>query len=380
MPDVYNHFFELLRFALGTSDICPRIHLHEWQAVYQIAKKQTLTAFIGSALGKVKDDVLVENDADSREAFEDLMMEWTGEVVKTVRRNRKLNKDVIEEFQLLEGKGLECCLLKGQGNALLYPNPDARTPGDIDVWVRLKGKEITDHNIRQITRMVKRVKPDAKASYHHIDAPDMNGTPVEIHYRPHFLMSFLYNRRLQEYFRTHADSQFSHKVSLEDGKEIAVPTPEFNVIFQLSHIFNHLTHEGIGMRHIVDYYYVLQKLWEKPVDKDGLAKKLRSVGLYSFAASIMWILVEVLGMDKALAIVIPDKKCGRFVLQEILQGGNFGKFDDRSEVKYLDSPVKVQLRHIMRNLHMLQYFPGEALVEPFARGFFFFLRKRMNRY
>ena len=35
----------------------------------------------------------------------------------------------------LREDGLRCCILKGQGNALMYPNPYSRTPGDIDVWI-----------------------------------------------------------------------------------------------------------------------------------------------------------------------------------------------------------------------------------------------------
>ena len=36
-----------------------------------------------------------------------------------------------------------------------------------------------------------------------------------------------------------------------------IPTVEFNIIFQLTHIYSHLMNEGIGLRQLVDYYYVL---------------------------------------------------------------------------------------------------------------------------
>ena len=53
------------------------------------------------------------------------------------------------------------------------------------------------------------------------------------------------------------EEQFSHRVMLGEQGEIAIPTVEFNLIFQLTHIFSHLMNEGIGLRQLVDYYYVL---------------------------------------------------------------------------------------------------------------------------
>ena len=44
---------------------------------------------------------------------------------------------------------------------------------------------------------------------------------------------------------------------LGEQGEIAIPTVEFNLIFQLTHIYAHLMNEGIGLRQLLDYYYVL---------------------------------------------------------------------------------------------------------------------------
>lgn len=370
-------FFRLLRFALGNEADCPKMHLSEWQEMFQIAKKQAITGLIGSALRDIGGNVLIETDTKSQDAFTDLVMEWMGEVVKIARWNQKVNNDVIEEFRKLESKGLQCCLLKGQGNALMYPNHDSRTPGDIDVWVRFAHQANDDENIRRIIQFIKTECPDSKAAYHHIDAPDINGTPVEVHYRPQFMLSFVYNRRLQKYFAENMDEQFNHKVKFEKAM-IAVPTAEFNAVFQLSHIFNHLTHEGIGLRQLLDYYFVLNKLTKQSYDKYKLSKLLERLGLLKFACAIMWILVNKFSMDESFTITRMDERRGRFILNEIMQGGNFGKYDDRSEVKYYDHPLIVQYRHLVRNLHLLRYFLHEALIEPIGRGIMFLKKKKLN--
>ena len=41
----------------------------------------------------------------------------------------------------------------------------------------------------------------------------------------------------------------------------------------------------------------------------------------------MWILTEYFGMKHEKVLVPVDEKRGLFVLNEILQGGNFGKYD-----------------------------------------------------
>lgn len=312
----------------------------------------------------------------------DLIMDWMGEVVKIAHRNQKVNNDVIEEFRKLKSKGLQCCLLKGQGNALMYPNPNARTPGDIDVWVRPKDAANTDADIRKIIKMAKEVQPNSKASYHHIDIPDINCTPVEAHYRPQFLFSYWHNKHLQEYFNKHSDEQFNNKVKFGD-KEISVPTPEFNIVFQLSHIYNHLFHEGIGLRQIIDYYYQLnasphpspEERETKSLRKD-YARLLNKVGLYHITRAIMWILVNLFGMPSEWLIVEPDEKRGRFVVNEILQGGNFGKSDKRYH--FSNSAFGKNLQRLQRDCRLLSYFPSEALSEPIFRLWHAWWRYRHN--
>ena len=47
---------------------------------------------------------------------------------------------------LIRGKdGFRCCILKGQGLALHYPNPYMRTPGDIDVWVSVGRRKVMQY-------------------------------------------------------------------------------------------------------------------------------------------------------------------------------------------------------------------------------------------
>lgn len=297
--------------------------------------------------------------------------EWTALRCKQI--NSKINRDCIGVSRAFQKAGFDSCILKGQGNALLYPHPFSRTPGDIDIWVRprMKGLDM-DGMVREIIAFVRQMDGKAEISYHHVECPPYHGTPVEVHYRPQFLFSFLHNRRLQHFFACHADEQFDHCIALEEG-EIHVPTAGFNVVFQLSHIFNHLFHEGIGMRQLIDYYYVLQHLTVEERQHDW-GKILTPLGLYDMLGAVMWVFTDVLGMEPKLCLVDPDERRGRLVLNEIMLGGNFGKFDRRN--RFGHGAMGRNLQRLWRDARLLRYFPSEAIAEPFFRIWHFFWRCR----
>lgn len=365
MSNLTDKFFSLLRFAIGTSHSLPSMTYAEIKGIYDIAKKQSLLGIIFIALDK---SGLKPTDIDKHQnEFEDLLMEWMGDKVKITRRNEKLNNDVAEVTDWFNKQGYETCLLKGQGNALLYPNPLLRTCGDIDLWVKPKVSKGLDNDINNIILFVrKNASSKCRAIYHHVDGLEWNGTEVEVHYRPHFMQNFVNNARLQRCFLDNADEQFAHFVNIGD-KKVAVPTPSFNIVFQISHIYQHLFKEGIGLRQVLDYYYVL-KSYAEIVDKDNIDwdKTLTYLGLKNITAAIVWILINKFSMNTDWTIVPPDGKRGRFVLNEILQSGNFGKYDERN-ARFGHSKIGKNVQRLSRDLRLVRYFPSEALSEPIFR-------------
>ena len=177
-------------------------------------------------------------------------MTWMGKAQQIRQQNMKVNAVAGKLFAMLREDGFRCCILKGQGNALMYPNPYSRTPGDIDVWVNASREDITEYAKRHLN-----LEDDIR--FHHLETT-MDGVPVELHFFPCTMNNPIYNALLQKWFKRNADLQCSNVVSLPDGiGEIAIPTSAFNVIYQLTHLYHHFFDEGIGMRQIIDYYYVV---------------------------------------------------------------------------------------------------------------------------
>lgn len=351
-------FFQLLQLSIGTADhFNGSLSTDKWRSLFEMSKKQSLAGICFEGIQKLSANQFHD---------EDLTMDWMGESVKIARRNKKLDLQVATVTKRLEQSGFDCCLLKGQGNALMYPSPSVRTPGDIDMWVRPKNHQSVDEDIKVVISFVKKHGKNPRALYHHIDGLSYDGTEVEMHYRPHFMQNLIHNARLQHYFQEHADDQFKHYVEI-GGQQVAIPTDEFNIVFQLSHIYQHLFHEGIGLRQVLDYYFLLKQYAlladGSQVNWDAL---LGHLGLLHIASALMWILTEKLGINKEWTIVKPDERRGKFVLREILLGGNFGKFDKRNE-KFGKTPLGKNIQRLSRDARLVRYFSSEALGEPIFR-------------
>ena len=235
-------FFDFLRFCIGSAkDIPSTLKDADWKEQYAIAKKQCLVGVLFDCIKKLP--------AEHVGMEKELLLHWMAESQMLEKANVRLNDAAIQVSEWFRKKGFRTCILKGQGNALMYPNPYSRTPGDIDIWV--------EGGDKRVISFVRSISPKEKACYHHIEFPSYKGVEVEVHYRPSFLLCFWHNRKLQKYYERVKEEQFSHRVMLGEQGEIAIPTVEFNLIFQLTHIYAHLMNEGIGLRQLLDYDYVL---------------------------------------------------------------------------------------------------------------------------
>ena len=436
-------FIDFLRFCIGSvKEIPGSLKEADWQELYAIAKKQCLVGILFDGIKKLP--------AEHVGMKKELLLQWMAESQMLENANVRLNDAAIQVSEWFRKKGFRTCILKGQGNALMYPNPYSRTPGDIDIWV--------EGGDKRVISFVRSISPHEKACYHHIEFPSYKGVEVEVHYRPSFLLCFWHNRKLQKYYERVKEEQFSHRVMLGEQGEIAIPTVEFNLIFQLTHIYSHLMNEGIGLRQLVDYYFVICDFYKvyqsfskthpssltlkggstafpKPLSPQGtedvtapprrseplrskvggpkrsspdcagwdrlsiegdnsagsttavtssasialdvVQKELKELGLWKFAGGIMYIMQEVFGMPASRLIVPPNEKYGKFVLNEVLEAGNFGRHDARN--RFGRSQLGHNLQRVYRDIRLVRYFPAEALCEPLFRTWHFFWRLKYKK-
>ncbi len=358
-----------LKYCFGNKvDLSKAIDKMDWRQLYAFASKQAIIGlcFDGiERLGRECPEELKRNPIGH-----DLLMTWMSKAQQIRRQNMKVNVVAAKLYAQLRKDGLRCCVLKGQGNALMYPNPYARTPGDIDVWVNGSRQEIIGYAKEHF-----KIGDDIR--YHHVET-SVDGVPVELHFFPCTMNNPIYNRRLQRWFKRNADLQCSNVVSLPDNTgEIAVPTTAFNVIYQLCHMYHHFFDEGIGMRQMVDYLYNMEKWNDGNIER--LQRDLRYLGLWKFAGAVMYVLHEALGLPEEKMIRHMDEKRGKLLLSEILNGGNFGRHYSKYGHFTQQGTAKKYFLKIWRNMHFVRYYPAEALSEPIFRTWHFFWRVKNRK-
>lgn len=369
-------FFDFLRFSIGSAKEIPgSLKEVDWKELYAIAKKQALLGVLFHGIRRLPKELAPEQK---------LLMQWMVMAEMIRKQNIRQFQDSVKVCKNFENEGFANCILKGQGNALLYPDPYMRTPGDIDIYLAGGRKRVMQY--------INKVCPNQVMRYHHVDFPVMK-TAIEVHFTPSYMFFPIHNSRMQKWFKEVMGEQCNHRVSLPDGYgEIHVPQVSFNVIYILSHLHRHIFTEGIGLRQLLDYYFVLLK-WHTDLtnltdsnkslpqmtqintDLDALRHELKYLGLWKFAGAVMYVLHEVFGLSEDRMIVPMDEREGRFLLDEIMRGGNFGQYDTRLGSKENEGKLHRYLRMSLRNLRFVKHYPTEALSEPLFRTWFALWKK-----
>lgn len=332
-------FFSMLRSAvtqqpMGQFAMTP----YEYKAMMEVAEKQSVQGLII--------ECMVNNHVQLQKRCVINMMKIKNAIEAD---NRKLNKRAVEIGKIFEDAGFRYCIIKGQGNTLMYPNPMSRMPGDIDIWI--------EGNRNQISQFVKSKCPDAQDGRLHIHFPIFDDVEVEVHYRPCFMSGIVSDKRLRQWAFENADTQFTHQVKLPETEgRVYVSTPEFNLIQQLAHIMSHFFIEGIGLRQFVDYYYALCNA-KHDVDYETT---LQHLGMLKFAGGVMWVEKKIFEIDDRCLITKPDEKIGKMIMKEILEGGNFGRYDERYTARKMGYLVR-GATDVWRLLKLAPTFPSEAL-------------------
>lgn len=355
-------FFELILVAIGTR-IClsHTPSADEWGELYAMAKKQSLVGICFAGVQR-----LGANADDGFSAIgmpEMLYLTWMGMAAKIQQRNEVVNKQCVELQKMLLKEGFHTSILKGQGVGMLYGENLSmlRQSGDIDLWIQGGMQKAYDYCKDKFGTF--------DYDYINAHAPFYSDTEVELHWRVHSLPNPFANRRLQRWFEEHEDELHTESAELKGAGSIVVPSKEFNAFFILLHCYHHMFESGLGLRQLMDYYFVLCTAYENTSTNSAQAHNENIVELYEqfgmmrFAKGVMWIMQHVFGLDDKCLLCEPDEKEGKFLLNEIMLCGNFGHHDERKH-KIKNKMVAPFATRIQHNWHLVTHYPSEFFWSP----------------
>ena len=349
-------FCELIQVALGQRKRLSHAPSDkEWTEFFALSSMQSISGVIFTALEKL-------NKYEQKPPI-NLLYEWIGVSELIRRQNELMNKEAARLTKLFESEGHNTAILKGQANALLYPNPQSRQPGDIDIWVS-GGKEKVVQTLKKLNLFngkleIYATNEKAGEAYHHIHLPKTeNGIVVEVHYRPSSgnLNPFT-NYTLQRYL----NDEINHGRTLTDAG-FYVPSITFALAMQLAHIQSHLLADGVGLREIVG-------------KKEEVANILKDLGLKKIAGAMMWVLKEVFGLEDEFMIAPIDERRGKLMLSIIMESGNFGHYNPNTR----KTPSWANLVRVRFNRLKLIRFNASEVIWGEIRFALFFLKSMPER-
>ncbi|MBR2456465.1 MAG: nucleotidyltransferase family protein [Bacteroidaceae bacterium] len=344
--------FELLQVAVGTrKELSGSLSVDEWNGLFKVLKKQ--------ALFGVGFDAICQLPAEQRPP-KPLLLQGYAQAEFIKEQNNLLNKRVLELRDIMQDMEIPYCILKGQGTAILYPKPESRQCGDIDVWCDCPRDLLLE-------KVGKKYALGDKV-IHHADVTFFKDISVDLHYVPTWLYTPWYSKNLQTFIVNEKSTQMQNL----NEKGFCSPTVKFNLVYSMMHMFRHLFEEGIGLRQFMDYYYIIMHSneWER---KEAVGV-IRKIGKTRFLGAVMYVLQKVFLLDEKYLLVKPNKELGEFLMNEIWIGGNFGYHDNRvKKDKSLSDRVK---RRLKRQLTLYSFGPSEVICGPFWKAWHYCWRKK----
>ncbi|MBO4417838.1 MAG: nucleotidyltransferase family protein [Bacteroidales bacterium] len=327
-------FFELLQVALGTREKLSLVpDVREWKLLYEEAGRQTIVGVLFGGLEQLPEEQLPPVQ---------LKLQWIG-MVKKIEVGYRLHVKRSGELAVeVKDAGFESSVLKGVAMARYYPKPERRQCGDIDLWISGCRKDVM--------KWLRSRYETGHCVWHNVGVEFFKDVPVEVHFHPGWLYQPWHNRRLQRWFDGYASS-ITSAATCDGQLEYNVMPVEFDVVYSLVHSYRHLIAGGIGLRHVVDYFYVLKTARLKGLQIDTINNDFKRFGLLKFASAMMWVQQKVCGMPREELLCEPDEKEGRFLLNEIRRGGNFGHY----------SQERSERGKMAQLIAMLPHYPGEVL-------------------
>ena len=311
----------------------------EWERVYDIACQQTVAgiAFRG-----------IEWLPEEAEPPIGLMAKWMARVDRIERSNEAMNAAVARLYGHFSAHGVEAVLQKGQGIAMMYPEPLVRESGDIDLY--FPGHDGVSDPLEGITGTVRERQPDGSWVYR------FGGIIIEHHGQ----LVDIQRPRCRKYAERMIEEKGFERLVLGNGTEVVVPSPEVNLLLLSSHILKHAMGVGIGLRQICDYA-VARRHYEGRVNEEEMREIWRLTGLEKWRG-VLEGFVETFLEESSFADAQDNKKTTDVLLDIVLKGGNFGVYSkDRAEASRARWSRKLHtFRSFADNLGFaLRYAPGE---------------------
>lgn len=326
-------YLDFIKYAINLQCPLPKNSMNiDWDDFLKFCNRQGIIGLIFDAL-----------ERSNLKIPQRTLFEWISYSESIKQQNIVTNLRVCEINRFFKHKGYRSVILKGQVNGLMYPKPELRTPGDIDIWV--------DGNRKELIKLILSVTPESHYDVYHMKFPMYKDVMVEVHYLPAVMLNKILNRRLQNYIRELKETQFANQIIL-DGQEISCLTDGFNLVYQMLHMYGHFFESRNSFKQLIDYYYLLIHTNFDTSAREAV-QLLSDLHLTKYATGIMWIMNQIFGLDRSKLILDPDEKIGKLIIENTTVHGCFSK-----------NKFYQLIEQLFGNLKVFWHFPSTVIYSP----------------
>lgn len=356
--------FEILRGELwGTSLSFSQLSHEDFKELMIMAGEQTVTGLVGDCL--IKNNIKLERE-DALGLY--------AKMKSIEKANTRVNENLVNFVNFMERKKIDYIIVKGQVAGALYPNPDARMSGDVDLYFvgdnYTKIKSLVEQRLgRHLSKL-----SDGK----HVEF-EVNGVIFELHNK----LSRLATRKHQDYWDQMIDQAILGKTETVtiSGKEIKTLSATYNAMYIFVHLFYHMTASGVGLRQLCDWTMVLAQT-SAFIDRDKLEIILKELGYLKAYKAMGAFVVEYLGLpENVFPFVLDDKdkKWVQTIKNNILKRGNFGRSGRKVNNLGVLHSMETGYLNMAQTLTFYRLAPKEVLLRFTSLGEWFLERFRIKR-
>lgn len=294
------------------------VSVPEWRQILSLSVSQGVTAILWDVMSNIYADKRLMMTRLDRS----LKIRWAINVDQIEQTYLKQKKAIAALSHFFTEHGICMMVLKGYGLSLNYPVPEHRPCGDIDIW--LFGIEVDDATGKSYIKNVqaqadellrKKLNISIDEDKHHHTVFYFGGVMVENHYDFLNVHAHVSNRVIER--RLQALARERMECVVVDGEKVYLPSADFNALFILRHTASHFAAEKIGLRHLLDWKYFVEKN-ASDIDWGALERFAKEMNMHRFMYCMNAICIDYLGLPSDLLPPFErDKDLEQRVLNEI---------------------------------------------------------------
>jgi len=338
---------ELLRSSLNERPPqLPALTTEDWEKIYWLSRKHGVVTMIND---------VIEQLPEAEKPQGDIALSWELSAERTHYHFAHQEKVLESIRKKADEAGIHMILIKGMGLAKLYPKPNSRACGDIDIYFPnnyQKGNEILGN-------------PDATLDGKHAEMA-IDGVTVENHL--HFLdQNYISQRKAEKYILS----------TLKDATPDGDLSPMGNMVYLLMHTVCHLTAKiKLPLRNVVDWGIFL-KSYQQQLDPKKCHNVMRSIHMDEAFNILTYLAEEFIESDLS-----------KFINKEILRMDDVEKLRIMILAKDYMEPVPKELKGFQRlkvryqrnrkRRWLYRYLPSNAIERIWGNIFHIFYKEETH--